>query len=92
MTGGARAVRSASSSASAARAKVKWTPPADEVEGVPAEPVAQGEDDAVGAVAIGVDVGGDVEAAPEQRDGLVGDGATSGAERAASTRRARPAG
>ena len=57
-----------------------------QVEGVAAEPVAQGEDDAVGPRPVGVDVGRHGEAAPQQRDRLVGDRATAGPE---GPRRAR---
>ena len=57
-------------------------PPTDQVERVPAEPVAEGEDDPFGPLAVGVDVGRDVEPAPQHRDGFVGDGTTAGPERA----------
>ena len=55
-------------------------PALDQVEGVAPEPVAEGEDDAARTLAVGIDVGGDVEAAPQQRDRLVGDRPAAGTE------------
>ena len=56
-------------------------PPTHQVERVPPEPVAEGEDDTFGPLAVGVDVGRDGEPAPQHRDGFVGDGTTAGQER-----------
>ena len=56
------------SMASAARAKVKSGRAVQPVEGVAAEPVAQGADHAVGCRRPGVDVGRHAEATPQKRD------------------------